>query len=443
MNHLEYLGRSRRRFLRGSGLALSLPYLPSLQARRFQKEGTHSPPLRAAFLHFPNGAWMQDWTPKPGGDSLSLSSSLSPLAAHRNELTVVTGLDKQHSRTSDGHAHKTANFLTGMPVRTTTEGDFSAGGISIDQRIAEHLQGQTPVPSLVLGVEPIPAGVDASTGVTLLYSSCISWESLSRPVLPQNAPAAVFDRLFGVRAEVDGASVSRISLLSKVLEHSRSLSRGLSAVDRQKLDEYLESVHQMETRIRFETQNSEHRSLRYSAADFARPPHPEQFSSHLSAMLDLIVLAFRMDATRVISLMMANDVSQQVFQMPHGISEPHHSLSHHQNIPDRIRQYQWINQWYVRNFSGLLNRLRDVSEGEGTLLDYCMLVFGSGMSDGNEHHPDDLPVVLAAGERTGIQGNRHLQTPVGTTPLCNLYLSLLQRFNSEEQQFGDSDGILF
>ncbi len=443
MSILDSPVRSRRAFVRGGGLALSLPHLPSLQARRFNAEPCYSPPLRAAFLHFPNGAWMQDWTPTSSGSGLRLSSSLNPLSPHRNELTVITGLDKQHSRTSDGHAHKTANFLTGMPVRTTTEGDFSAGGISVDQRIATLLQGATPIPSLVLGVEPIPAGIDASTGVTLLYSGCISWQSMSRPVLPQNTPAAVFDSLFSAGGAEQGTSVARVSLLSKVLEHSHSLRRRLGRIDQQKLDEYLESVHQMETRLRFESQNPDHRSLKYTPADFERPLSPRKFSEHLTAMLDLIVLAFQMDATRVVSLMMANDVSQQVFEMPDGITDPHHSLSHHQLIADRIRQYQWINRWYVQNFSLLLSRLRGISEGDGTLLDYCMLAFGSGMSDGNEHHPDDLPIVLAAGQQTGIQGNRHLQTPVGTTPLCNLYLSMLQRFNSTERQFGDSDGILF
>ncbi|MFM7867417.1 MAG: DUF1552 domain-containing protein, partial [Planctomycetaceae bacterium] len=239
----------RRSFLRGAGLALPLPWLPSLTWRAGAAEPAERPPLRSAFLHFPNGAWMPDWTPA-SGEALVLSPTLQPLQPFIRQVTVFSGLDKPHSRTLDGHAHKTANFLTGMPVSSTTGRDFSAGGESIDQRIARHLQGQTPLHSLVLGVEPVAGGIDPANGVTLLYGSCISWQSQNRPVLPQVSPESVFDRLFG-RSRHTQPSVASRRLLNFVLEDSKAISRRLGRDDQVKLEEYLESVDSMESRVRF------------------------------------------------------------------------------------------------------------------------------------------------------------------------------------------------
>ena len=432
---------NRRGFLRGAGLALPLPWLPSLTWRACAAERTQSPPLRSAFLHFPNGAWMPDWTPADG-ESLVLSPSLRPLQPFAQNITVVSGLDKPHSRTLDGHAHKTANFLTGMPVSSTTGRDFSAGGESVDQRIARHLQGQTPLHSLVLGVEPVAGGIDPANGVTLLYGSCISWQSQNRPVLPQVSPESVFDRLFG-RSRHSQPSVASRRLLNFVLEDSRAISRRLGRDDQVKLEEYLDSVDSMESRVRFLAQYPQHPVQKMAQSEsLQRPVTPDTFPRHLEVMLDLLVLAFRCDAVRVASVMLANDTSQQIFEMPHGWTEPHHTVSHHQTDPGKIRQYQFINQWYVQQFATLLGRLQAIPEGSGTLLDSCQLILGSGMSDGNGHVPDDLPIVLAAGKATGFVGGRHMHYPDQTVPLCNLYLSMLKRLGTSDHQFGDSTGVL-
>jgi hypothetical protein len=195
----------------------------------------------------------------------------------------------------------------------------------------------------------------------------------------------------------------------------------------------------METRVRFLTEHPDHPLLRMQQSEsLQRPAMPGTFARHLELMLDLLVLAFRCDAVRVASVMLANDTSQQIFEMPEGWTEPHHTVSHHQSEPQKIRQYQFINQWYVQQFAELLQRLRAVPEGAGTLLDSCQLVFGSGMSDGNGHVPDDLPIVLAAGKWTGFPGARHLQYPDQTVPLCNLYLSLLRKNGVADKSFGDS-----
>ncbi|MFM7167078.1 MAG: DUF1552 domain-containing protein [Planctomycetaceae bacterium] len=432
----------RRSFLRGAGLALPLPWLPSLTWRAGAAEPAELPPLRSAFLHFPNGAWMPDWTPA-SGEALVLSPTLQPLQPFIRQVTVFSGLDKPHSRTLDGHAHKTANFLTGMPVSSTTGRDFSAGGESVDQRIARHLQGQTPLHSLVLGVEPVAGGIDPANGVTLLYGSCISWQSQNRPVLPQVSPESVFDRLFG-RSRHTQPSVASRRLLNFVLEDSKAISRRLGRDDQVKLEEYLESVDSMESRVRFLTRHPQHPMQKMAQSEsLQRPVMPDNFPRHLEVMLDLLVLAFRCDAVRVASVMLANDTSQQIFQMPEGWTEPHHTVSHHQTDPGKIRQYQFINQWYVQQFAALLGRLQAIQEGPGTLLDNCQLILGSGMSDGNGHVPDDLPIVLAAGRSTGFTGGRHLHYPDQTVPLCNLYLSMLQKLGVGVDSFGDSDRALF
>ena len=434
---------SRRQFLRGSGLALPLPWLPSLYARTFVRENPQ-PPLRSAFLHFPNGAWMPDWTPRGSTGPLQLSPTLLPLAPHQDYVAVFCGLDKPHSRTLDGHAHKTANFLTGMPVSSTTGRNFSAGGISVDQRIAANLAGQTPLHSLVLGVEPILGGIDPGSGVTLLYGSCISWQELHRPVLPQISPESVFDRLFGRHAASEQDLRRSRRLLNFVLEDSRRISRRLGRDDQLKLDEYLEAVDTMESRVRFLDKHPQHPTVQLLASGpMQRPTTPQDFGQHLSVMLDLLVLAFRCDAVRSATVMMANDTSQQVFSMDTGITEPHHTVSHHQLNPVKIRQYQWINRWYVQQFADLLHRLRQVPEGEGTLLDYCLLMFGSGMSDGNKHDPDDLPVVLAGGKNSGVPGGTQMVFSDQTQPLCNLYLSILNRMGLNDSAFGDSTKPLF
>jgi hypothetical protein len=436
-------GNSRRHFLRAAGLALPLPWLPSLSWQAFAAETLEKPPLRTAFLHFPNGAWMPDWTPADQGDRLILSTSLQPLQPLLPLVTVFSGLDKPHSRTPDGHAHKTANFLTGMPVNSTTGRDFSAGGVSVDQQIAQHLHGQTPLHSLVLGVEPIAGGIDPANGVTLLYGSCISWQSAGRPVLPQVSPESVFDRLFG-RSPADVGRTSSRRLLNFVLEDARSISRRLGRDDQMKLQEYLEAVDSMESRVRFLNQHPQHPLLQFAqSARPQRPETPEDFHQHLSVMLDLLVLAFRCDAVRTASVMLANDTSQQIFPFENGWTEPHHSVSHHQADPQRIRQYQHINRWYVQQFAALARRLDQIPEGPGTLLDSCLLLLGSGMADGNGHVPDDLPIVLLTGRATGLIGGRHRLYADRTVPLCNLYLSILQKLGLPATSFGDSDGTLF
>ena len=438
---------SRRRFLRGTGVALGLPWLDSLLPRiKAQSADMVKPPLRAGFIHFPNGMWEQAWVPEQTGRSYQLSPTLEPLADVRNEVLVLTGLDKQHSRIGDGHYSKTANFLTGMPVRKTAGKDINAGGISVDQLIAQSVTGLTPVPSMVLGVFPVMTGVDRSVGYTHAYGSYISWESEMRPVTPEINPQIVYESLFGQSVSVSGqAAKSYRNLLDFVLQDARTLRRKLGRDDQHKMDEYLDSVRAIENRIEFTThrQLNEKRPLVTQAEiESARPGTPADFREHMSMMMDLLVLAFRTDSTRVCSLMLATGLSNQSFSFLDGVKGEHHQLSHHENNPEKIAQYQKINQWYVEQFAGLLRKLKSVPEGQGTLLDNCMILFGSGMSDGNRHDPDNLPILLGGRAGGTLETGQHIAATDGSVPLCNLYLSMLDRMGVDVERFGDSTSRL-
>ena len=434
------MNRTRRRFLHGAGTALPLPFLPSCQSQAFARSEPR-PPLRSVFLFFPNGIWEKDWTPVDEGPAYTLSPTLQPLAPVKSNVIVLTGLDKQHSRGGGGHQRATANFLTGLPVQPTSGKQLSAGGISVDQLIAARIGDQTPVRNLVLGVEPVRTGLDRPIGITLLYVSLISWETAQRPAMPENSPRVVFERLF---SRSPAATVetrrSNARLLNLVLEDARSLRQSLGRDDRVKLDEYLSAVDTVESRIRFEERaETEGRSSpRERLQSLPQPPGESlDFRGRLAAMFDVLALALQADATRVASMMLANDLSVQSFGFL-GIPESHHEVSHHQNDPDKINRYQQINRWYVEQFVKFVQKLKSIPEADGTLLDHSQVLFGSGLSDGNRHDPDNLPILLAGSAGGTLPLGQHLSFRSGSTPLCNLYLSMLHRHGIHADQFGDS-----
>lgn len=437
---------SRRRFLRGAGVALSLPWLESLQAAG--QRGPGKPPLRSAFLHFPNGTWMEDWTPATVGRDYVFSRTLQPLQPVREELLVISGLDKLNSQDGGGHKTATANYLTGMPVRKTTGRDLSAGGVSVDQVLSRKLVGKTPVPSLVLACEPIRTGIDRIASYTLLYDSLISWEAADRPVMPETSPRAAFERLFGLPAGESLQEVRGRRLLDLVLEDARALRPRLGRDDRSRLDQYLDSVQGVENRLRFaETAAADaaRRALwQPGTSERARFAAAEEFTyqDRVRLMLDLLVLAFRGDATRVVSLMLANDETIQTFEFL-GVPDAAHHVSHHLGDPRLIAAYQQITQWYVQQFAHLVLALQQIPEGEGTLLDHCMLQFGSGLSDGNRHDPLNLPILVAGRGGGTVPTGQHLRFTGDNTPLCNLYCSVLNAMDLPTSQFGDSNGQIF
>ena len=438
---------TRRAFLRGTGVCLGLPWLPSFfRGATGAENKTDKAPVRSVFLHFPNGVWEQAWVPQTTGKNYELSPSLKPLAPVKSDVLVCTGLDKKHSHDGDGHYSKTANFLTGLTVRRTAGKDISAGGISVDQLMAQATSKVTPFPSLVLGIHPVMTGIDRTVGYTKAYISYISWESESRPVTPEIDPRAVYESMFrptqDAKSRKGGTS---LYLLDYVLDDARNLRRRLGRDDQHKMDEYLDSVRAIENRLKFSAQNPDWQQRSALSADeilAAKPGQVTDFRDHINIMMDLIILSFRTDMTRVATLMLGSGGSNQSFSFLDGVKGEHHELSHHENNADKIAQYQKINQWYVGQFVAFIQRLKAIPEGQGTLLDNCMVLFGSGMSDGNRHDPDNLPILLA-GRAGGLLGpGEHIAASSGSVPLCNLYLSMLDRMGVKLDRFGDSTGRL-
>ncbi|MEO9590642.1 DUF1552 domain-containing protein, partial [Rhodopirellula bahusiensis] len=403
----------RRRFLRGSGVLLGLPWMASMAETMAaakpdasgSQNGDPQPPLRTAFLYFPNGVWEKDWVPESEGTDYELSPSLEPLADLKDDFLVLSGLDKKHSHGGDGHYAKTANYLTGMPVAKTTGKDISSGGISIDQLIAAKVGNQTPLPSLELGIDPVISGIDSNVGYTRLYGSHISWQSPTRPIAKAINPRVVYERLFGKRMKTSTPEAkSYQNLLDYVLEDARLVRGKLSRDDQFKMDEYLDSVREVEKRIEFATRDQSHRARYEAERDRIASGHaleiletgtPGDFRQHIDLMLDMMVLAFQTDSTRVASFMFANDVSGRSFSFLDGVHGGHHELSHHENKEEKIAQYQLINRWHTEQFARMLRKMKAVKEGESTLLDNSMIMFGSSFSDGNRHDPDNLPLLLA------------------------------------------------
>jgi hypothetical protein len=442
--------RSRRQFLRGAGASLALPLFPTLftgsAATAAEKSGA---PVRLGFLFFPNGVYEEGWKPKTAGSDYQLPFCLEPLSDLKREVTVITGLDKRNSHGGDGHYAKTANFLTGMPVAKTTGRDISSGGISVDQLAAEKLGKWTPLPSLELSTEPVVSGVDSNVGYTRLYGSHISWQTPTRPVARELSPKLVYERLFGKSVTTDKQKAQAYqNLLDYVLEDAHRVRGKLGRDDVGKMDEYLDAVRSVEKRIEFSVRNqskekSKSRDLGSDELAARFPGVPGDFRDHIDLMLDLMVLAFRSDSTRVASLMLANDVSGRNFSCIEGVRGGHHEMSHHEMNADKIDQYNRITRWYVEQYAKFLGKLSQIKEGNRTLLDNSVILLGSSIADGNGHVPDNLPIVIAGKGGGTLKTGQHLAAGEGdNTPLCNLYVTMLRAARIPAESFGDSSGPL-
>lgn len=463
---------SRRTFLRGAGVALGLPLLEAMLPARVGAALPGTPegaaaPVRAAYLYFPNGAWMDAWVPKQTGADYELPFSLTPLAPVRDSVMVLSGLDKPFSRSGDGHYAKTANFLTGLHVRKTTGQDLNSGGVSVDQVAASRLGHLTPLPSLELATDPVINGLDRAVNYTRMYGSYISWHKPNLPMPRLIDPRAAFERMFGARDEAgrplpQPSRVDDQGLLDAALDDARNLSRRLGRSDQQKLEEYLDSVRSVEKRLGFALGTDADRWQPPTRPDCLIPPPsmprpPMLFTSKdnggdsstlpggpridppelVRLMLDMIVLAFWTDTTRNVTFMFANDVSPRNFSFLDGVTENHHSSSHHAKQPAKIESYKIITRWHVGQFVYLLTRLRSIKEGERTLLDNSMIMCGSSLSDGDKHDPNNLPILLGGKGGGRLASGQHLAFP-RNTPLCNLYMSMLDCMGIQVPRFGDS-----
>jgi len=449
--------------LKGVGAMMSLPMLEAMRplsalAGPAAAATDSKHPVRLAVLYMPNGVNPHEWTPKGAGREFELSPILEPLADHKDDLLVLTNLWNAAANTGDGHYVKTGGFLTGTTITRTTGSDLRSGAVSMDQVAAQRIGNLTPLPSLELGIEPPATGVDTNVGYTQLYGAHISWSTPVTPLAKEINPKLAFDRLFrsntpGRRAE----AVRDQSVIDLVLDDARRLQRKLGHADQQKLNEYLDSVRSVEKRIEFDAK-------RQSGEVFSDPlarqaikelgeridvyKDPARVSErrgnhteHVRLMLDLMVMAFWTDSTRISTFMFGNAVSGRNFSFLDGVSGGHHQTSHHENDKEKLEQYKRINAWHTGQLAYMLGKMKAIKEGEGTLLDNSMVLFGAGMRDGNAHNPRNLPVVLAGRAGGTLATGRHL-TYEKNTPLCNLYTGMLKRMGTPMEQFSDSTGEL-
>lgn len=430
---------ARRTFLRGLGAAIGLPLLgcmaPAFAALR---QSPLRPVMRLGVVYVPNGIVMDDWTPSAEGRLVDLPPILQPLAPFRDRLVVVTGL-RSGPPNYAVHAVASTRFLTARPPRPSSGVEVEAG-ISMDQIAARAFGRLTPLGSLEISLEKAESGT-CDIASSCIYTDTISWRGATTPLPMDHNPRAVFERLFGDR---DGTSPNarraRIeaqrSILDSVRETAADLGRSLGADDAAKLDEYLDAVRDVERRI----ERMEQRDAGQVPALDRPAGVPATFPEHARLMFELQLLAYQSDLTRVGTFMIGREFSGHTYPEI-GVRDAHHPLSHHQQDPQKLAALTRISTHHATQFAGYLERLRSTPDGDGSLLDHVTLVYGGGMSDGNSHSPENLPIVLAGGGSGTLDGGRHLRY-AGDTPLENLHATLLAKLGVPVERFGDSTGML-
>ena len=430
---------SRRTFLRGAGVTLALPFLDSMVgAQTLLKKGAASPKTRFGCIYVPHGATMNKWTPAGEGRSFPFSESLSPLEKYRDHTCVVSNLVHASATGADAgaeHARSAAIYLSGgRPQKNAVR-----VGVTVDQLAAEQIGQDTPLPSIELGIEEVSLSCGAGYGCA--YFNTISWRTPTVPLPVENSPQAVFEKLFGdggTTAERLARKREDRSILDSVREQTLALQKGLPASDRVRVDGYLDDIREIERRIKTVLdRNAE--SVDVSVPD-APVGTPEAFEEHLKLMFDLLTLAYQSETTRVSTLMFAKDLSPASYPAS-GNRGGFHGSSHHANVKERMDSFALINKYHVQMLAYFIGKLAATPDGDGSLLDHSMILYGSSMSNGNQHDHGPLPLVLVGGASGQLQGNRHLVAPP-QTPMSNLLLSMLDKVGVHKESFGDSTGKL-
>ncbi len=432
---------SRRTVLRGMGAAVALPMLDAMTPA-FAAPARGAKPLRLSFIYVPNGVTQADWTPAAAGPDFEFTRILKPLEPFRDDVLVLSGLAAKNGYAlGDGpgdHARAGACFLTGVHPRKTAGADIQAG-VSADQIAAQALASETRFSSIELGCEESRTVGNCDSGYSCAYTNSISWRTPTTPMPPEINPRMAFERLFGA-GEVDLDPETRArrvlyrkSILDLVSERTRELVGTLGPTDRRKVDEYLYGIREIERRIE---------KAEKDGADVAptieKPSGiPVLFGDYVKLMFDLQAVAFQADLTRVATMMVGREGSVQTYSEI-GVPDPHHPLTHHRNNPDWIEKVTQINTFHMELFSYFVSRLKATPDGDGTLLDHSMLVYGSAIGDGNRHTHEDLPVVLL-GRGGDLKPGRHVVYGP-ETPLTNLYLTLLDKMGVRPEAIGDSTG---
>ena len=445
MNFLTRTHLSRRTFLRGVGAAIALPMLDAMTPALASVGKASKAPVRLVFCYVPNGVIMKDWTPTTVGPGFELPRILKPLQALREDLMVLSGLaDHNGNELGDGpgdHARAGASFLTGVHCKKTAGADIR-NGVSADQIAAQAFSSATRLPSLELGCEDSRTVGNCDSGYSCAYTNSISWRSPTTPMPPEVNPRVAFERLFGTEDfNVDPAVRARRkeyrkSLLDMVTEDTKKLSSTLGPADKRKMDEYLNSVREIEVRI----QNAE-RSNQSVTPGIEKPTGiPVTFSEYVTLMFDLQIAAFQSDLTRVSTMMIGREGSMRTYPEI-AVSDSHHPLTHHRNNPQFIEKVTLINTLHIELFAKYLSKLKSTSDGDASLLDHSLVVYGSGISDGNRHTHENLPMLVAGRGGGSVKPGRHIAYDT-ETPVANLYMTLLDRAGVHPDSIGDSTGKL-
>jgi len=435
----------RRAFLRGMGVAMGLPLLESMiPAATALSQTAANPRIRLGFLYMPHGAHMINWTPATEGAGFELSRILAPLKPVQDQLVVVSGLSHKNAGATAGdsggdHGRSPTVFLSGARPRRT-EGEDVRAGITVDQIAAATLGQDTPLPSLELATEDMTGLIGAcDVGFSCTYTNTNSWKTATTPLPMEINPRVVFNLLFG-----DGSNATerlnrmqrQRSILDAVTERVTKLEKKLGPSDRNRMNEYLDNIREIERRIQLaEKQHGSNLSVPATPVGV-----PDDHEEHSKLMMDLIALAFEAEITRVSTFMMAREVSYRTFPKI-GVPEPFHSTSHHQDKPETLEKLTKINTYHVSLVNYLLEKLKSKSDGAGTLLDNSLILYGSCMSNPNVHNHGPLPIFVAGGAAGKMKGGRHVKYP-DNTPAANLLLTILHKAGIHEDLIGDSTGVL-
>ena len=434
----------RRTVLRGLGATLALPLLDGMVPALTALSKTAAAPVRRfGVFYVPNGMSMPYWFPKTEGPLKELPPTLRSLAELKDRVLLCGGLADEPANLVKGggdHARSAGTFLTGVPFKITAGADVFAS-VSMDQIAAQELAKETQLASIELGIESNAMLGACDGGASCAYTNTIAWRTPTTPLPIENDPRAVFERLFGTTGSTDPkARLARMkrdrSILDFVGVEVGSLERVIGPRDRTKLTEYLDSVRDIERRIQMaEQQNSRELPVVDQPVGV-----PTDYAEHAKLMMDLLALAYQTDMTRISTFMLAREVSGHAYPEI-GVSDSHHPLSHHQDEPAKLERLHKINEYHFQQFAYLVKKLAAMPEGDGTMLDYSLFLYGTGISDSNTHFHDDLPIALIGGKAAGIKGGRYIRYPKGT-PLANLHLTILDKLGVPVEKLGDSTGKL-
>ncbi len=432
----------RRTFLKGMGAAIALPMLDAMTPALARAASAAKAPLRLAFTYVPNGITMNHWTPAAAGRAFEFSRVMKPLERFRGQTLVLSGLGHRNGAAlGDGpgdHARAAASYLTGVHPRKTAGADIQ-NGISVDQVAAQHIGKHTRFGSLELGCDDSRTVGNCDSGYSCAYTNSLAWRGPATPMPPETNPRLVFERLFGdidtsITPETRARRLRyRRSILDLVGERTSSLAADLGASDKRKLDEYLSSIREIERRIEMAE-----RDFTGLTPSIDKPTGvPVAYADYVKLMFDLQLIAFQTDSTRITTMMMGREGSMRTYPEI-GVPDPHHPLTHHRGNADWIEKVTVVNTMHMELFAGFIGKMEETPDGDGSLLDHSMIVYGSGLSDGNRHTHQDLPVLMVGGGG-GFRGNNHVVYPQDT-PMTNLYLTLLDRMGVPAEQLGDSTG---